>query len=530
MQDGTTTTIALRMFDSHGPWEAELEFKISEDQLDAGLAKVEGVRNWSPRVMSKLESTIRTANDEDLFRVNPIRWALEKSVDEHEAIDLFLHSVKAGLFYMDWNVLCPCCGLITQSFRNLHGLQSQSSCAVCTRTDRATLDDFVQITFTLSPSIRSLRFHHPESLSLDEYYFKYRFEPDARFGHDGTQTLADFREAFEKHFSTFSPGERITVEAEIEPGLLDCSDLFHMKGFAFIVNGEPATEVQTASIQYTDHGFELSLPEIQPGEIYVGHRLFTGAFYALRPGKVVLEFEQSARFEAALLVIAASFQAIEGYPDCQFSPRLTAKRLFACQTFHDLFRSEVFRESDGFSVKDVTILFTDLKGSTQLYNQIGDLNAFALVREHYGVLNQAILNQHGAVVKTIGDAIMATFTQPKEAVSAGLEMLTELERLNQTSQRGALILKIGIHRGAAISVTLNERIDYFGQTVNIASRVQGSAGGNEIYLTEAVYTSAGVVDTLDQHHCEVEPIEVELRGIEELVNVYRVTGIDQVVG
>jgi class 3 adenylate cyclase len=207
-------------------------------------------------------------------------------------------------------------------------------------------------------------------------------------------------------------------------------------------------------------------------------------------------------------------------------PNLTAKRLFTCQTFHDLFRAEVFQESQGFGVKDVTILFTDLKSSTQLYQQIGDLNAFALVREHYGVLNKAIVNQHGVVVKTIGDAIMATFNQPVEAVGAGLEMLKELGQLNQASQQKNLILKIGIHRGAAISVTLNERIDYFGQTVNIASRVQGSAGGEEIFLTEEIYCSAGVQELLQEQHCQIESVRVQLKGIEEHLNIYKVTNVN----
>jgi class 3 adenylate cyclase len=175
-------------------------------------------------------------------------------------------------------------------------------------------------------------------------------------------------------------------------------------------------------------------------------------------------------------------------------------------------------------VKDVTILFTDLKSSTQLYQQVGDLNAYALVREHYGILDKAVLDAHGAVVKTIGDAIMAAFTQPVQAVAAGLEMLRNLRPLNKDSHHGELILKIGIHRGAAISVTLNGRIDYFGQTVNITSRVQGSAGGNEIYLTEEIYKAAGVPDLLQKQGCKIEPIEVQLRGIEEQVKVYRVTG------
>jgi len=134
------------------------------------------------------------------------------------------------------------------------------------------------------------------------------------------------------------------------------------------------------------------------------------------------------------------------------------------------------------------------------------------------------LNQHGAIVKTIGDAIMANFNQPVEAVRAALEMLGGLRQLNRSSQHGGLILKIGIHRGAAIAVTLNNRIDYFGQTVNIASRVQGSAGGDEIYLTEEIYSSSGVLDLLQEHGCKIESISLELKGIEGQVKIYKVTG------
>jgi class 3 adenylate cyclase len=198
--------------------------------------------------------------------------------------------------------------------------------------------------------------------------------------------------------------------------------------------------------------------------------------------------------------------------------------LFTTQTFQDLFRAEVFQDAEGFGIKDVTILFTDLKSSTQLYQKIGDLNAYALVREHYGVLNTAIMNQHGAVVKTIGDAIMANFTRPVEAVAAALEMLNGLRQLNRSSAHGGLVLKIGIHKGAAISVTLNNRIDYFGSTVNIASRVQGSAGGNEIFLTQEIYSSPGVVGLLEKHGCQIESTMIHLKGIEQQVKIYRVTG------
>jgi len=96
--------------------------------------------------------------------------------------------------------------------------------------------------------------------------------------------------------------------------------------------------------------------------------------------------------------------------------------------------------------------------------------------------------------------------------------------MNQASHYGELILKIGIHRGAAIAVTLNERIDYFGQTVNIAARVQSSAGGNEIYLTEAIYKSPGVQELLQKYGCSIESVVLQLKGIEEQVKIYKVTG------
>ena len=501
-----------------------MDIKVNDSALEEALAKVEAVRNWSPRIISKMENSIRTADDEDLFRINPLQWAQEKNVDSHEAIDLFLHGAKAGLFDMDWSVICPCCGKITQSLRDLHNMQSQINCTVCFRNDQATLDDYVQITFTLSPAIRMLRYHHPETLSLEDYCFKYLFERGVRLGEGGNLTLADFFGNITIHLSQFSPGEKITVEVQVGHGILFCNDLFSQKGFAFLTDDTPATDLQTISIKLTEAGFEVPLPQIQPGELRIAHKFMTGTFYPLHPGRVVLELEQASESKAALFIWSALFEQIRAFPDVGFVPSLTAKRLFACQTFHDLFHTEVFRESEGFGVKDVTILFTDLKSSTQLYQQIGDLNAFALVREHYGVLNKAILNQHGAVVKTIGDAIMATFNQPVEALGAGLEMLKELRKLNQASHRGDLILKIGIHRGAAISVNLNDSIDYFGQTVNIASRVQSSAGGEEIFLTEGIYCSEGVQDLLLHQHCQAEPVQVQLRGIEEQVKIYKVTG------
>ena len=141
-----------------------------------------------------------------------------------------------------------------------------------------------------------------------------------------------------------------------------------------------------------------------------------------------------------------------------------------------------------------------------------------LVRLHFDTLARAIEDNHGAITKTIGDAIMATFVEPEDAMRAADEMLTVLDDFNRTSP-AELILKIGIHRGRSVAVTLNNRIDFFGQTVNTAARVQHLAGGNEIVLTEDVYESPGVRDALSGYDV-VEEAGV-MRGVEEEHVVHR---------
>jgi class 3 adenylate cyclase len=211
-----------------------------------------------------------------------------------------------------------------------------------------------------------------------------------------------------------------------------------------------------------------------------------------------------------------------GHAPIHFVPFLTGKRLLTTQTFRDLFRSEVIRASEGIGVRDITLLFTDLKGSTALYDEIGDLNAFALVQQHFDRLQEATVRHGGAVVKTIGDAVMATFGEPEAAVRAAIDMLAEIGAFNRGRPGRELLLKIWIHRGASIAVTLNDRLDYFGQTVNVAARVQALADANEIYLTRDVYELPGVAEIL-QPSFAVESSLASLRGIHEQMSVFRAT-------
>jgi class 3 adenylate cyclase len=207
-------------------------------------------------------------------------------------------------------------------------------------------------------------------------------------------------------------------------------------------------------------------------------------------------------------------------PPLTFAPFLSGKQLLTTQTFRDLFRSEVIRGHEGLGVKDIALLFTDLKGSTALYDRIGDLNAFALVQQHFDRLQDVTVRHNGAIIKTIGDAVMAAFLEPADAVQAALEMRSEIASFNERQPDKALILKIGVHKGAAIAVTLNDRLDYFGQTVNIAARVQNLADADEIFVSQDVYEAKGVRDELAGY--SVESRTAQLQGVQQELPVFRV--------
>lgn len=127
----------------------------------------------------------------------------------------------------------------------------------------------------------------------------------------------------------------------------------------------------------------------------------------------------------------------------------------------------------------------------------------------------------GAIIKTIGDAVMAAFVEPADAVRAALTMLREMEAFNRHLPNREVILKIGIHRGAAIAVTLNESLDYFGQTVNIAARVQSLSDAKQICLTSEVLTAPRVESILAPYAIEQET--AQLKGVHQEMPVFRIT-------
>ena len=192
------------------------------------------------------------------------------------------------------------------------------------------------------------------------------------------------------------------------------------------------------------------------------------------------------------------------------------------QTFRDVFKADNLNVDQRLKITSLTFLFTDLKGSTALYERVGDLAAFDLVRAHFHALLEIIASEKGAVVKTIGDAVMATFIRPEHAIVAGLRMRAAMAELNAARGREDLIVKIGIHEGPCLAVMLNERQDYFGQTVNIASRVQHLATSHEIFATGSVLDDPRASSLLTDRGLSPVSHSVALRGITNEVTIFTI--------
>jgi class 3 adenylate cyclase len=203
-------------------------------------------------------------------------------------------------------------------------------------------------------------------------------------------------------------------------------------------------------------------------------------------------------------------------------PILTAKRILSNQTFRDLYKADNLNIDQRLKITSLTFLFTDLKGSTALYERVGDLAAFDLVRAHFHALLEIIAAEKGAVVKTIGDAVMATFIRPEHALRAGLRMRSAMKELNKARGTEDLIVKIGLHEGPCLAVMLNERQDYFGQTVNVAARVQSLSTNQEIHITQPVIGAPEVAAIIERE--AIKPIrkEAALRGIADKMVVYEI--------
>jgi class 3 adenylate cyclase len=296
------------------------------------------------------------------------------------------------------------------------------------------------------------------------------------------------------------PGGKAILSLSLPPGLAIVFDpVTHCAQF-LDVKGDPGRERQSLTMLIDKSAKPLSKATLHPG-----------------PLRLSIENRENARALPGVWLAGPQLDELLS----RRKPFLTANRLLSNQTFRDTYHADALDVEQRLKITSLTFLFTDLKGSTALYEQVGDLVAYDLVRTHFRLLTEIVRAEAGAVVKTIGDAVMATFPTPTRAVAASLRMRDAMRRLNEERRRdNDLLLKIGIHEGPCLAVMLNERQDYFGQTVNIASRVQHLASSQAIYVTGSVVDHEATARLLETEGVSPVAQHHALRGIGDSLAVY----------
>jgi class 3 adenylate cyclase len=470
-----------------GPQVASLP-AVNEALLGEKLDQIGRALADTGSLLEILADFIRTADEAALVRINPIRFASDRSLPRRSVADLFLHARKVGLMTMEWQYVCPGCGDVVERLPSLTSATAHYYCQVCSADRDADLSDFIEVTFSVSPQIRRSRYHDPMSLEPEEHFLNYRFSQSAVI--ESGVPLRD-------HLRTTSP-----ACAYIQPGTTQTFKVTAEPGYLWLTNGPALTVGEGRTSEPRAFAFE-----------YTGTR--SQGFRAdIDAGPVEIAFTNATDEPYALMVNTLGY-----HYDVAMQPFLSGAELLSNQTFLDLFETETIVAGEGLAVKRLALLFTDLQGSTALYERIGDMKAFDLVRRHFGDLRAVIGDHSGALVKTIGDAVMASFVDPLDALRAALEMRDRIARFNADAGGDQIALKVGLHYGACLAVTLNDRLDYFGQTVNIAARVQALARANEIVVTDDVMSTSGARELVAQLAAEMT--DVELRGVAGSIGVYR---------
>ncbi len=447
-----------------------LQQKISQlkQREQADLPAIQSIEQWIGN---------NTNNIFKIHRIIPHIVAEETHASLEQLVPEFLYAVVNGLFDLHWNVHCPHCYGVTSSYPKLSQAHNLSYCKMCEIEFKADFAQRVEVSFSLNKAIDQREFPlmcSPPSTTKIYYYIGAEYLKTA----SGIETFEHSGRYMYKCPVTGSKGK-------------------------LIVDGELTQQLQEVNLK------QLGNSTFEPTEIRI------------RPGKLKINLTNLAYPMSGLQMHEMPLPEI---PPEHLPPRLSGLALFHYPEFQQLFGNQVLSQREQLQVASVTTVFTDITGSTQMYEKLGDAVAYNIVRDHFDILFRQIEQHGGIIIKTIGDAVMASFTQNEAALRSIFMALQEFKGYNQNQPpESKVYIKVGIHNGTAILVNLNEKLDYFGSTINKAARIQAIASSDEICVSEQVYQDPKFANTLKSLGVrEISRHTVNLKGIDGLQTIYKI--------
>jgi len=453
---------ACRGFEAYLSKAASTPYPKESGRPPADLARLEQGRGSLQRfeadqdVCGKLCDFLRTAPAGDLVNFRPLELAVRLGVEPQALLIACLAATKVGLTDMSWRVMCPYCRSNKDTVRKLEDLGQEAHCEACNIRFGAGFDENVEVVFSVSHNVRPV------------VYGAYCIGGPQL----APQAVAQW---------VLEPGGSRTETLELGPNVWQVTSLQASNRLRLFVSPDGAGECR---VRFRDGAAEADAETIA--------------------GQVCLTLSNETSDRVIVRLEEADWRA----------RAVSAAQVTSLQAFRDQFSSEVLAPGVEIGVGQVCILFTDLKGSTRMYREQGDALSYATVREHFTRLRRSIAAHEGAVVKTIGDAIMASFNDPGNAVRAALEI---------QSADDPLVTKIGLHWGPAIVVNANDILDYFGRTVNLASRLQKHSLGGDVILAAELALEPGVRQAISDFNPNIREFCAEVPDIETEMKLVRLT-------
>ena len=405
-----------------------------------------------------LRKFLNTMPDSEIATLRPYELADRWGVARENVLRFFLHATREGLLDLKWRVLCPSCRTAESLVGSLSEIDEQGHCESCNIGYGVNFDRSIEAVFT------------PEPMGLGKEKRRY-----CHFGPGNTP------------FKVAARTIEARGESEIELDL-------------------PVGSYQLTSPQVVGGEFFDATSGTQESavELHIRETGIEGMPRQVGASGLKLSIHNTLPIDAHFYVQRTAW----------VDDAVTAAEISSLQEFRDLFGSEVLAPGAEFAIQNMVFLFSDLVDSTAMYEAIGDATAFSLVRQHFDVLKEVYEMHNGALVKTIGDAIMAVFREPVDAVRAAIRMHEVIGGVRNEASGHVLALKIGVHAGPCIAMEANGLIDYFGGTVNMAARVQGKATGGELVLSDSVLENHAVRALLKTKNYPSKSEQWTLKGLD----------------
>jgi class 3 adenylate cyclase len=410
----------------------------------------------------RLVGLVAEGADVDVARIRPFDLADRWSAPRRAVLATCLHAVRAGLLELRWEVVCPSCRTGTEALPTLSALSEHGTCQLCELEFALDLDEAVEATFGIARAVRSVDVG------------PYCIGGPVRTPHVHAQALLPGR------------GEA-RLPAPDEEGR-----------YRLFVRGLGARPVAVSAGAPAELAVEGGGPN-------------AGGGLAVAPRGTVVVTNRGAEERHAKLERAAFAHTAA-----------TARIVTAMPEFRREFSADVLRAGTALKVSRVGLLFSDLVGSTELYSTAGDAAAFRLVHDHFDLVIGLVERHGGALVKTIGDAVMAAFADDLDGLDAAVAILRAFETFRARGLDGGRThIKLGVFGGPCYAVTANGVLDYFGQTVNVAARLQSEARSGELVVTAELADAAIADGRLDASSVR-ERYDARLKGIDAPVRAARV--------